>query len=52
MTHSRAASVKVVELPGLPDHGDVSDWIDTGGTRKGGLGASGYGGETVGASQT
>lgn len=27
-----AASVKVVELPGLPEKGDVSDWIMAGGT--------------------
>ncbi len=27
-----AASVKVVELPELPDHGDVSDWFDVGET--------------------
>lgn len=26
----RATSVKVVELPGLPDHGDVCDWLDAG----------------------
>ena len=25
-------SVKIVELPGLPDKGDVSDWLDAGGT--------------------
>lgn len=29
-----AASVKVVELPGLPDKGDVTDWLATGGTRE------------------
>jgi putative DNA primase/helicase len=28
-----AASVKVVELPGLPPKGDVSDWLDAGGNR-------------------
>jgi hypothetical protein len=28
-----AASIKVVELPGLSEHGDVADWIDAGGTR-------------------
>ena len=28
------ASVKVLELPGLPEKGDLSDWIDLGGTRK------------------
>ncbi len=27
-----AASIKVVELPGLADKGDVTDWRDTGGT--------------------
>ena len=27
-----AASVKVIELPGLPDKGDVSDWLSAGGT--------------------
>lgn len=26
-----AKSVKVLELPGLPDKGDVSDWLDAGG---------------------
>jgi hypothetical protein len=30
--HSVAASVKVLNLPGLPDKGDVSDWFDKGGT--------------------
>jgi 5S rRNA maturation endonuclease (ribonuclease M5) len=30
--HGIAASVKVVELPGLPVKGDVSDWLDAGGT--------------------
>lgn len=24
-----AASVRIVELPGLPEHGDVSDWLQT-----------------------
>ncbi len=28
-----AAGIKVVELPGLPEKGDVSDWLDAGGTR-------------------
>ena len=28
-----AASVKVIELPGLPDKGDVYDWLDNGGTK-------------------
>ena len=26
------ASVKIVELPGIPEKGDVSDWLDAGGT--------------------
>lgn len=26
----KAASVRIVELPGLPEHGDVSDWLDGG----------------------
>lgn len=30
--HGRAASVKLVELPGLPPKGDVSDWFAAGGT--------------------
>jgi putative DNA primase/helicase len=29
-----AASVKVVELPGLPDKGDVTDWVLAGGTKE------------------
>jgi hypothetical protein len=29
-----AASVRIVELPGLPAKGDVSDWLATGGTRE------------------
>jgi hypothetical protein len=29
-----AASVKVLELPGLPDKGDVSDWLRAGGTKE------------------
>ena len=29
---SAAASVRIVELPGLPAKGDVTDWRDTGGT--------------------
>ncbi len=31
--HGVAALVKVVELPGLPEKGDVSDWLDANGTR-------------------
>lgn len=27
-----AAEIRVVDLPGLPDKGDVSDWLDAGGT--------------------
>lgn len=30
--HGVAASIKVVELPGLPEKGDVSDWLEAGGT--------------------
>ena len=30
--HGIAAEVRVLELPGLPNKGDVSDWIDAGGT--------------------
>jgi DNA polymerase-1 len=30
-----AASVKVLDLPDLPGKGDLSDWIDAGGTREG-----------------
>jgi hypothetical protein len=30
---AHAASIKVIELPGLPTKGDVSDWLDSGGTR-------------------
>lgn len=30
----KAASVKVVNLPGLLNKGDVSDWLETGGTRQ------------------
>ncbi len=28
-----AASIKVVELPGVPEKGDISDWLDHGGTK-------------------
>jgi 5S rRNA maturation endonuclease (ribonuclease M5) len=31
--HGKAASVKVVELSGLPPKGDVSDWLSAGGDR-------------------
>lgn len=30
--HAAGSSVKIVELPGLEDKGDFSDWIDAGGT--------------------
>src|SRR5262249_45118518 len=30
----KAASVRVVNLPGLPPKGDVSDWLAAGGTRE------------------
>lgn len=30
--HGIAASVKIVPLPGLPEKGDVSDWLTSGGT--------------------
>ena len=33
--HGRAKRVRVVELPGLPEKGDVSDWIAAGGTPEG-----------------
>jgi putative DNA primase/helicase len=29
--YGKAASVKVLELPGVPEHGDVSDWLGQGG---------------------
>jgi len=32
--HEIAESVKVVDLPGLPYKGDVSDWIKSGGTKE------------------
>ena len=32
--HGIAASVRVLALPGLPEKGDVSDWLANGGTRK------------------
>ncbi len=32
--HSIATSVKIVELPGLPEKGDMSDWLQGGGTVK------------------
>ena len=28
--HGSAGSVRIVELDGLPDHGDISDWLDAG----------------------
>ena len=32
--HGIAKSIKVVVLPGLPEKGDVSDWINAGGTKE------------------
>ncbi len=32
--HDVASSLRVVELSGLPDKGDVSDWLKAGGTRE------------------
>ncbi len=32
--HGKVASIKILELPGLPPKGDVSDWLVAGGTRK------------------
>ncbi len=29
--HGKAKSVRIIELPGLAEHGDVSDWLDAGG---------------------
>jgi len=31
---SKAAEIKIVKLPDLPDKGDVSDWIKAGGTKQ------------------
>jgi hypothetical protein len=31
--HGQANAIRLVELPGLPAKGDVSDWLATGGTR-------------------
>lgn len=31
--HGRAESVRILELPDLPEGGDVSDWIENGGTK-------------------
>lgn len=30
--YGAAASIRIVRLPNLPDHGDLSDWLATGGT--------------------
>jgi hypothetical protein len=30
--HGIAAAVKIVQLPGVPEKGDISDWLDAGGT--------------------
>lgn len=32
--HGIAASIKIVDLPDLPKKGDVSDWLDDGGSRE------------------
>lgn len=32
--HGKATSVKVLELPDLPEKGDVSDWLEAGGTKE------------------
>ena len=32
--YGKAAGVKIVELPGIPEKGDLSDWLDAGGTRE------------------
>lgn len=32
LLHGKAAEVRIVALPGLPEKGDVSDWIAAGGT--------------------
>jgi len=31
--HGVAATIKIIELPSLPEKGDLSDWFDNGGTR-------------------
>jgi DNA primase len=31
--HGIAKNIKVVELPGVPEKGDWSDWLDQGGTK-------------------
>lgn len=30
LLHGVASTVRIVSLPGLPEHGDVSDWLDAG----------------------
>ena len=32
--HGKAKSIKVIELPGLAEKGDVSDWLHAGGTKE------------------
>jgi hypothetical protein len=32
--HGTAASIKTIEFPGLPPKGDVSDWLDAGGSKE------------------
>ena len=31
--HGKASEIRVLELPGLPNKGDVSDWLQNGGTK-------------------
>jgi hypothetical protein len=31
--HGTVPEIRVISFPELPDHGDVSDWLETGGTR-------------------
>ena len=32
-TQDNSSTIKIIELPGLPDKGDVSDWLDAGHTK-------------------
>ena len=34
LLHVKTKSIKIIELPGLPEKGDVSDWIQAGGTKQ------------------
>ncbi len=31
---ARGCETRIIDLPGLPEHGDVSDWLDTGHTKE------------------